>query len=153
MRFLLVDAIESHEPGQAISGVKNVTMSEDFFTHHFPGVPVMPGLLLVEAMVQLARWMIIAESGYLTSGLLASIEQVKFREYVAPGEQVLLHLDVLASDDVGRHFRGTAQVGGKDRVIAAFALRDVPLGELDDPDAARQAFAILWRHGDPRRRK
>jgi 3-hydroxyacyl-[acyl-carrier-protein] dehydratase len=152
MRFLLVDAIHSHQAGKSISGVKNVTMSEDFFTHHFPETPVMPGLLLVEALVQLARWMIITESGFATTALVAAIEQVKFREFVAPGEQVRLHVDVLSADDGYRRFRGSGQVDGKDRAVAAFVLRDVPLADLEDPEAARQTFATLWRHGDPGRR-
>jgi 3-hydroxyacyl-[acyl-carrier-protein] dehydratase len=151
MRFLLVDSIDRHEPGKSISGIKNVTMSEDFFAHHFPQAPVMPGLLLVEALVQLARWMVITESGFVTTALLAAIEQVKFREFVAPGEQIRLHVETVTAEGPRRCFRGAASVGEKDRAVAAFALRDVPLADLEDPDAARQAFSILWGHGDRRR--
>jgi 3-hydroxyacyl-[acyl-carrier-protein] dehydratase len=151
MRFLLVDAIHSHQAGKSITGIKNVTMSEDFFTHHFPEAPVMPGLLLVEALVQLARWMIITESDFTTTALVAAIEQVKFRGFVAPGEQVSLHVEVLAADDGYRRFRGSGQVDGKDRTVAAFALREVPLAELEDPQVTRQTFATLCRHADPGR--
>lgn len=154
MRFLLIDAITSHDPGVSMNGIKNVTMSEDVFTHHFPRLPIMPGLLLVEAMVQLARWMIIAESGFETAGVLAGLQVAKFREFVVPGEQVEV-LVTAAGDDAApgcRSFRGSARVSGKDRAVASFALRQVPLSDLEDPQAARGAFGVLLRHGDPDRR-
>ena len=79
MRFLLIDKITACDPETGITGLKNVTMSEDFLRDHFPGFPVMPGVMQIEASAQLAGWLLFARSNGTQYGCLSSIQAIKFR--------------------------------------------------------------------------
>lgn len=153
MRFLLIDKILTLDARHEISGVKNATMSEDFFTHHFPQYPIMPGMLILEGMVQLARWLIVHDSEFTTSGLLSAVRQVKFRSFAVPGDQIHLRVECAGRDQQGVHFHGAAQVGVTTKATADFTLEEVPLEQLDDPVAARRLFDVLWQNGDEGRRR
>ncbi|GAF74313.1 unnamed protein product, partial [marine sediment metagenome] len=94
--FLLVDRVLEFKEGKRIVGVKNVTINEHFFTGHFPGRPIMPGVLIIESMAQTAG--ILMLSGQKNRGKLAyfmSMDKVKFRKTVVPGDQLLLKIDVI----------------------------------------------------------
>ena len=89
--FLLVDRIVQLEPGKTITGIKNVTINEPFFQGHFPGEPVMPGVLILEAMGQVGSVMMAAVPGAMEEKLivfLTTIENAKFRKPVKPGDQL-----------------------------------------------------------------
>lgn len=153
MRFLLIDKILTLEPGREITGVKNASMSEDFFTHHFPQYPIMPGMLILEGMVQLARWLISHDSEFVTSGILSSVRLVKFRSFAVPGDQIHLQVGQVEREEQSIHFRGQARVDNALKVTAEFALQEMPLAQLDDPAAARRLFEVLWQNGDEGRRR
>ena len=95
--FLLVDRLEVEVPGEKGVGIKNVTMNEEFFQGHFPGNPVMPGVLQIEAMAQTAGAVVITKGDdYETSKrnvLFMSIDGVKFRKPVKPGDQLRMHVE------------------------------------------------------------
>ncbi len=95
--FLLVDRLEVEIPGEKGVGIKNVTMNEEFFQGHFPGNPVMPGVLQIEAMAQTAGAVVIsAHEDYTAqkrSVLFMSIDGVKFRKPVKPGDQLRMHVE------------------------------------------------------------
>ncbi len=95
--FLLVDRLIVEEPGVKGVGIKNLTMNELFFQGHFPNNPIMPGVLQIEAMAQTAGCIVMAEAGdYETnkrSVLFMSVEGVKFRKPVRPGDQLKMHLE------------------------------------------------------------
>jgi beta-hydroxyacyl-ACP dehydratase FabZ len=114
--FLLVDRVVELEPGKRAVGIKNVTINEPFFRGHFPGNPIMPGVLIIEAMAQvggvLARLSmpeIIEEEGR-NSLLFVSIDGVKFRRPVIPGDQMVLKLKVLRAGTRIWKFSGEAFV-------------------------------------------
>lgn len=93
--FLLVDRIESNEPGVAAVGYKNVTINEPFFQGHFPGNPIMPGVLIVEALAQVAAVSMKSmpeNQGKL--GLFAGIDEVRFKRQVVPGDVLRLEIKV-----------------------------------------------------------
>ncbi len=95
--FLLVDRIKELEPDRRIVGIKNVTINEPFFQGHFPGRPVMPGVLIIEAMAQ-AGGVLVLKSGGATGKpimYMAGIEAAKFRRPVVPGDQLRFEVDVL----------------------------------------------------------
>jgi 3-hydroxyacyl-[acyl-carrier-protein] dehydratase len=89
--FLLIDKMRDIVPGESATGIKNVTMNEPFFIGHFPGAPVMPGVLIIEAMAQTCAVLVVRTLGENAEGKLVyfmSIDQAKFRKPVGPGDQI-----------------------------------------------------------------
>lgn len=114
--FLLVDRLVSIELGQSIHALKNVTVNEPFFQGHFPGIPVMPGVLIVEALAQAGAVLAIRTIGDCIDSkllLFRSIEKAKFRRTVVPGDQVHLHARVLRRRQNLWSFKGEALVDGE----------------------------------------
>jgi 3-hydroxyacyl-[acyl-carrier-protein] dehydratase len=96
--FLLVDRILEWEPGKRIVGLKNVTINEPFFAGHFPGKPIMPGVLIIEAMAQVGGVLLLHMAGAEARNKLVyftSIESAKFRKPVIPGDQLRIEIEVL----------------------------------------------------------
>jgi len=113
--FLLVDRIIEYEPGKRVVGLKNVSINEPFFQGHFPGAPVMPGVLIVEAMAQTAGVLMLASLPDRETKLVffTGIDGAKFRKPVVPGDQLRLELDVLRLRPRYIRLRGRAFVGGQ----------------------------------------
>jgi 3-hydroxyacyl-[acyl-carrier-protein] dehydratase len=114
--FIMVDRIVDMELGVAIRGIKNVSMNENFFQGHFPGEPVMPGVLMLEGMAQVGALL-----AYLTDREMAGtklvyfagLDKVKFRQKVVPGDQLLYELTVLKRKSKFWVMAGKALVDGK----------------------------------------
>ncbi|MCY3698677.1 MAG: 3-hydroxyacyl-ACP dehydratase FabZ [Gemmatimonadetes bacterium] len=113
--MLLVDRVLEIEPGQRIVGLKNVSANEPFFAGHFPGRPVMPGVLIIEALAQCGGVL-------LMSGLqdpedkviyFLSVDGVKFRRPVIPGDQLILELDLVQGRARRGKLKGIARVDGR----------------------------------------
>ncbi|MBU0548677.1 MAG: UDP-3-O-acyl-N-acetylglucosamine deacetylase [Candidatus Omnitrophica bacterium] len=112
--FLFVDRVTHLEKGKRAVGVKNVTMNDYFFKGHFPGRPVMPGVIIVEAMAQVGGVMMLASEE--NKGKLAfflSINNVKFRKPVIPGDQLILEVEAIKVKSKTGQVRGRALVDGK----------------------------------------
>ena len=122
--FLLVDRAEDYRPHQSIVGIKCVTVNEPFFQGHFPGYPVMPGVLIVEALAQTGAVLMSKSLDVDTRGktiLFMSVDNCRFRQPVRPGDVIRMHVEVLrARGDVFK-FRGRALVGEKVAAEAEFA--------------------------------
>ena len=113
--MLLVDRIlEIAEDGKRIVGLKNVSANEQFFQGHFPGAPVMPGVLIVEAMAQCAAVLFLREIEDREKKLFlfGGVDKARFRKPVLPGDQLILECDVLAKRASTVKVRGTAKVAG-----------------------------------------
>ncbi len=111
--FLLVDRIIDLKPGISIAGIKNVTINEPFFQGHFPGQPIMPGVLIIEAMAQVAGVMAFcAGMEESKSVYFMSIEKAKFRRPVVPGDQIKMDIKVLHQRGNVWKFSGDATVDG-----------------------------------------
>ncbi len=108
--FLLVDRVVEVEPNKRAVGIKNVTINEPFFQGHFPGEPIMPGVLLVEAMAQVAGILAFKSGTTGKSTYFLSIEKVKFRKPVTPGDQLRLEVEALRSGGKIWKFSGKAYV-------------------------------------------
>jgi len=88
MRYLLIDHITEWQKGQRIKGVKNVAMSEDFLEFHFPKKPIMPGVMLLEAIAQLTGWLEAASSDFQHWFLISRVLKCSFYRFALPGDQV-----------------------------------------------------------------
>lgn len=111
--FLLVDKIIDMKQGESIVGIKNVTFNEPFFQGHFPGQPIMPGVLIVEAMAQVAGIAAFSTGMEGKAVYFMSIEKAKFRRPVVPGDQLRLEVKVLQHRGKVWKFSGAAVVDGK----------------------------------------
>ena len=114
--FLLVDRIVEIEPGKRIVGIKNVTYNEPFFPGHFPGRPIMPGVLIVEAMAQTAGVLAfesMPEADRKKPVYFLGIDNVRFRKVVIPGDQLRLELEITKHRQAIWGFTGKALVDGK----------------------------------------
>jgi 3-hydroxyacyl-[acyl-carrier-protein] dehydratase len=131
--FLLVDRIIEMEPGKRVVGLKNVTMNEAFFMGHFPGYPIMPGVLIVEAMAQTGGVLVLSDVPDRERKLVlfAGIEEAKFRQPVVPGDQLRLELEVLTLRKTVVKMRAQATVDGRlvaeATILCVIAEREKPV--------------------------
>src|SRR5581483_9827634 len=111
--FLLVDRIDEMEP-ERIVGTKNVTINEPFFIGHFPDFPVMPGVLIVEAMAQVAGVLVLSQMEDRKNKLvlLAAVEEAKFRRPVRPGDQLKIEMKIVKRKSSIAKMSGVATVDG-----------------------------------------
>ena len=122
--MLMIDAIANIVEGQSIVGIKNVTGKEDFFRGHFPNHPVMPGVLIVEAMAQSAAALVVHTMGPEARGKVVyfmSVEEAKFRKPVVPGDMLYMHCHVERSRGAVWKFSGVATVNGQKVAESTFS--------------------------------
>lgn len=115
--ILLVDRVLECEPGKSIHAIKNVTVNEPFFVGHFPHHPVMPGVMILEALAQAAAILSFKTMGSKPDDksvyYFAGIDGARFKRPVSPGDQLHLHVEIIASKRGIWKFKGTARVDGQ----------------------------------------
>jgi len=120
VRFLMLDRIVELEPGSHAVGLKSPAMSEDYFADHFPGFPVVPGVLIVESMAQLAgrliTYSVMKESGIKVLPVLLTVNNARFRHFVRPGDTMVIRTELVGITDGAGRCKGTVKVG--DRLVA-----------------------------------
>lgn len=146
MRYLLIDRINDWKAGGYIKGAKNVTMSEDFLEFHFPKKPIMPGVLLLEAMSQLTGWLEAVSSDFQNWFVITNVHKCKFYGFALPGDRV--EFEVIPLSDSGsdkRIYTGTGTVEGKRKISVEFEGVIIPFGEIEDVNEQKIFFQILTR--------
>src|SRR5262249_9191724 len=124
MRFSLIDRITELQPGEQISGVKNVSLAEEYLQDHFPGFPILPGVLMVEALVQTSAWLMRATEEFRYSTvLLKEARAVKFNNFVTPGKALQIQCSVQKREAGEYTFKAAATVEGASAVSAKITLR------------------------------
>jgi UDP-N-acetylglucosamine acyltransferase len=144
----LLDAIVHHEPGRRLVAAKNVTVNEEFFQGHFPGAPVMPGVLMIEALTQVATVLLLEREGRGLQVYLRGVDNAKFRRQVVPGDR--LHLEV----SLGRRHRplarahciarsGETVVAETDLLLEVRRAADIDPRAIVDPSAEIGAGTVI----------
>ena len=121
--FLLIDRIIDAVPGERGIGIKNVTINEPFFQGHFPGHPIMPGVLIVEAMAQTAGALVMAglDNADNALGYFMTVENARFRKPVVPGDCVHIHVEMVQNRGDVWKFKGRAIVDGVLKAEAVYS--------------------------------
>jgi len=126
--FLLIDRIVEFERAKRVVAIKNVTMNEQFFQGHFPGAPIMPGVLVIEAMAQAGAVLMLSEmeDRHAKLAVFTGIEAAKFRRSIVPGDQIRMEVDVVSFRTRAGKMAGKAYVEGKLACEATLTCMVVP---------------------------
>lgn len=157
MRFHLVDKILELTPGQRIVTAKNLTLGEEYLADHFPSFPVLPGVLMLEALVQSAAWLVRASSDFAHSVVvLREAKGIKYGSFLEPGQQLKITIDAVGGIDPKADiltFKGLGEREGTNVVNGRIVLARYNLSAKNPINAAidhqillgyRQEFARLW---------
>jgi 3-hydroxyacyl-[acyl-carrier-protein] dehydratase len=149
MKFALTDKVLALEPGKRIVAAKNVTLAEEYLQDHFPIFPVLPGVFMVQAMVEAATWLVRVSEDFAHSLItLAEVRNVKYQSFVKPGEQMIVELNVREITPAASKFDGLARVGDRVVVQGRLTLRHENLADRqpDQADVDSQMIERFRRH-------
>jgi 3-hydroxyacyl-[acyl-carrier-protein] dehydratase len=157
MRFHLVDRIVEVQPGRSLLAVKNLTLGEEYLSDHFPTFPVMPGVLMLEALVECGAWLLRLSEDFRHSVIvLREARNVKYGTFMEPGRQLRLAVELIERDAGRATFKGKGESEGQATVSAKITLatynlrdRDPALQTVDESIIRhyREQSALLHRDG------
>ncbi len=130
MRFVLIDRIAEIHRGQSLVAVKNLSLAEEYLADHFPGFPVMPGVLMLEALTQAGAWLIRDMEDFAHSVIvLRQAKTIKYGNFVEPGRQLQIKVDLVTHGDTETTFKGVGVIDGQEMVkgritLTRYNLRD-----------------------------
>ena len=137
MRFNLVDRILEVEPGKVIRVAKNLTLGEEYLADHFPTFPVMPGVLMLETLVEAGAWLLRVTDDFRHSVItLREARNVKYGTFMEPGRQMVVEVELVGEEGSTATFKGKGEVDGQSTVSARLTLARY---NLRDRDPALQA--------------
>ena len=140
MRFNLVDRIVERQPGKSLQAVKNLTLGEEYLADHFPTFPVMPGVLMLETLVEAGAWLLRLTDDFQHSVIvLREARNIKYGAFMEPGRQMAIRVDLVEQDGASATFKGKGEVDGQTTVTARLVLgrynlrnRDPALKDSDE---------------------
>ena len=157
MRFSLIDRIDELEPGARIAAVKALSMAEEYLADHFPGFPVMPGVLVLEAMTQAGAWLVRASEDFAHSlVVLREARAVKYGQFVEPGQTLRVTAEIAGQTDRETTLKARGAIDGSTIVGARLVLERYNLVDKHPERASadervkqemRSLFALLWQPG------
>jgi 3-hydroxyacyl-[acyl-carrier-protein] dehydratase len=128
MRFNLVDQIIEVEPGQKLKAIKNLTLAEEYLADHFPTFPVMPGVLMLQTLVEAGAWLLRISDDFRHSMIvLREAKNVKYGHFVDPGRQLLVTVELVGREGNRASFKGAGEVQGNKAVSARIVLESYNL--------------------------
>ncbi len=143
MRFILIDKVVELEPGKKLRAIKNVSLSEEYLADHFPTFPVLPGVLLLEGLIESASWLVRKTENFAHSMvLLEQAGNVKYKSFLAPGGQIEYTVEAKAVEENISSFKGVGMCGDEVIVEARFGLRHFNLADKDSRMARVDAEVI-----------
>jgi 3-hydroxyacyl-[acyl-carrier-protein] dehydratase len=158
MRFHLLDRITSCEPGQSLRGVKRLTLGEEYLHDHFPGFPIMPGVLQLQSLVEAASWLLrISDEFQHAVVVLREVKNVKYGNLMQPGKSLEVTVELAGRDGPTASFKGKGETGGTQTVAAQFTLacynlreRNPALQPIDEGLVAQLRSHCLLLRGEVR---
>jgi 3-hydroxyacyl-[acyl-carrier-protein] dehydratase len=147
MRFTLVDRILEVEPGRRIRVLKNLTLGEEYLADHFPTFPVMPGVLMLQTLVEAGSWLLrISEDFQYSIITLREAKNVKYGHFMEPGRQLIVTADMAEADGRTAVFKARGEVEGNQAVSARVILTRYNLRDQDPRLAAQDERIVAhWR--------
>ena len=143
MRFTLIDRIVECEPWHKIAARKNLTLAEEYLADHFPGFPVMPGVLMLEAMTQAGAWLVRASENFRHSMVvLREARNVKYGTFVEPGQTLTINAEVLGHDEREVKLKAQGEVDGQVSVSARLVLVRYNLADTDPTKSDNDAVIL-----------
>jgi len=132
MRFNLVDNITQLEPGRKIQAVKNLTLGEEYLADHFPGFPVMPGVLMLQTLVEAGAWLLRVTEDYRYSMIvLREAKNVKYGHFMEPGRQMVVTAEMMDRNGKLANFKAKGEIEANLTVSARVTLETYNLRDLD----------------------
>jgi len=132
MRFCLIDRITSLEPGRELSAVKTLSLAEEYLADHFPDFPVLPGVLILEALTQAAAWLIrVSEDFQHSMVVLREAKRVRFGQFVEPGQTLHVKVEIVSQDDRLTEVKAEGRLDGRHSVNARIILERYNLADRD----------------------
>tara|TARA_R100000750_G_scaffold56518_1_gene43083 strand:- start:145 stop:636 length:492 start_codon:yes stop_codon:yes gene_type:complete len=132
VRFSLIDSVTELDPGSSITIVKNLTRSEEYLADHFPGFPVMPGVMMLETLVQTGAWLMRLDSDFAYSTiLLDEAKALRFKSFVAPGDQLIVNVQKHKADNETWTLKAQGKVRETEVVSARLVLKQFNLADRD----------------------
>ncbi len=158
MKFILIDRITALESGERITACKAVSLAEEYLADHFPTFPVLPGVLMVEAMVQASAWLVRERLDFGPSlVLLKEARNVTYKSFTVPGQVLTIESSCRSLDAQQSEFAARGEMDGREMVKGRLVLRHLTLADVDPQHAAlderlraeqRARFQMLWK-GSP----
>ncbi len=137
MKFVLIDKIISLKSGEQIDTVKSVSLAEEYLADHFPTFPVLPGVLLLQGLIESASWLVRETQNFAHSMLLLEqVRNVKYKSFAAPGIQIQYNVKAKAIDQNTSSFLGSGSCGNETIIEARLSLRHFNLAEHNPSMAA-----------------
>ena len=159
MRFTLVDRILEITPGEKIVAIKNLSMAEEYLGDHFPGFPVMPGVMMVEALTQASAWLIRASEDFANSIVtLKEAKNVKFANFLQPGQTLTITAEIIDQDERHTRIKASGTADGAATLAARLTMERYNLAsERPDRQVAdevviqnlREKFSLLYQPHTP----
>src|SRR3954467_6805905 len=143
MRFVLIDRITELHRGQSLVAVKNLSLAEEYLADHFPGFPVMPGVLMLEALTQAGAWLIRDYEDFAHSiVVLKQAKTIKYGSFVEPGRQLQIRVELSSHGEKESVLKGVGSIDGQEMVKGRFSLMRYNLRDKDPSLHATDASIV-----------